>query len=295
MRIVDLAKFIIARDTARQNKEAGLPKPWTKDKILQQFRFCNVRREDDAVTRWIALNWRAPLTGAVDLFFAMTVARLFNNPDTLADIQPFVINNGTVKWHSERARKALRARVAAGKRVFNAAYIVSTNGMKMDKIEYVIDFILDPLWEARKLYRPKSGELLADYHKRLIAARGLGSFMAAQVIADLKYAPPYYDLSLGLPTSEAEDWYTFAASGPGSRRGLNRVLSRDADSPWREADWRKALSELQTKLLGSGKLPQYLGSYLHAQDLQNCLCEFDKYERIRLGQGRPKQTYCGAY
>jgi hypothetical protein len=35
------------------------------------------------------------------------------------------------------------------------------------------------------------------------------------------------------------------------------------------------------------KLPEPL----HAQDLQNCLCEFDKYERARLGQGVPKQIY----
>jgi hypothetical protein len=33
------------------------------------------------------------------------------------------------------------------------------------------------------------------------------------------------------------------------------------------------------------------GKPMHAQDLQNCLCEFDKYERARLGEGTPKQIY----
>ena len=33
---------------------------------------------------------------------------------------------------------------------------------------------------------------------------------------------------------------------------------------------------------------------LCAQDVQNCLCEFDKYERVRLGEGRPKSKYPGA-
>ncbi len=28
---------------------------------------------------------------------------------------------------------------------------------------------------------------------------------------------------------------------------------------------------------------------LHAQDLQNCLCEFDKWMRVRLGEGKPKR------
>ena len=32
---------------------------------------------------------------------------------------------------------------------------------------------------------------------------------------------------------------------------------------------------------------------IHAQALQNCLCEFDKYERVRLGEGRPRNNYPG--
>ena len=29
------------------------------------------------------------------------------------------------------------------------------------------------------------------------------------------------------------------------------------------------------------------------REIEHSLCEFDKYERIRLGQGRPKQKYKG--
>jgi hypothetical protein len=30
---------------------------------------------------------------------------------------------------------------------------------------------------------------------------------------------------------------------------------------------------------------------LTLMDIQNCLCEFDKYERVRLGEGRPRSYY----
>ena len=30
---------------------------------------------------------------------------------------------------------------------------------------------------------------------------------------------------------------------------------------------------------------------LRAQDLQNCLCEFDKWMRVRLGEGKPKRRF----
>jgi hypothetical protein len=27
------------------------------------------------------------------------------------------------------------------------------------------------------------------------------------------------------------------------------------------------------------------------RDIEHCLCEFDKYERVRLGQGKPRAQY----
>jgi hypothetical protein len=33
------------------------------------------------------------------------------------------------------------------------------------------------------------------------------------------------------------------------------------------------------------------GGRLCGQDLQNCLCEMDKFERVRLGEGKPKRRF----
>jgi hypothetical protein len=287
MRVGELAKFMIARDTARQNKEADQPKPWTKDPILQTFRFCNVHREDDAVTRWLRKNWYAgsPFAGSEDIWFAAVVARLLNLPDSLMAVRTAVL-----PWKPAAFQRALHHRKAQGAKNFNAAYIVSTNGVAMDKVEYLVKRVLGPLWADRKKLRPRSGTL-AEYHKRLMEYDGLGSFIAAQVIADLKYMPPFFDENIGIPTAFADDWYSFAASGPGSRRGLNRVMERSADYHQSEISWRMELGALAHAL--PHKLPFHIGKGLHAQDVQNCLCEFDKYERIRTGEGRPKQLYPG--
>lgn len=167
-----------------------------------------------------------------------------------------------------------------GLKNFNAAYIVSTNGLAMDKVDYIIQHILNPLWKDRKRLRPTVNDTLESYHVLFTSYNGLGSFLAAQVIADLKYID-------ACPLRNASDWYWFAASGPGSRRGLNRVMGRDPNAPWKEEKWRSELSWLRDQIIP--KLPMDL--QLHAQDLQNCLCEFDKYERARLGEGTPKQLY----
>jgi hypothetical protein len=270
MRVNDLVRFIKERDRIRVLKEAGKPRPWTKDPILGKFRFCNVHREDDQVTRWLRASWYKHLSGDPDIWFAAVVARLFNYPDSLYDIMPYVL-----PWKPERVRKILHDRKDAGEKNFNAAYIVSTNGVAMEKVDYLVARVLGPLWADRKKLRgiPLT---LEEYHERLTQYDGLGSFIAAQVIADLKYEPEWRHVM---------DWSSFASSGPGSRRGLNRVAGRSSDSPWKESHWRACLRDLQEAV--NKKLPEPF----HAQDLQNCLCEFDKYERARLGQGVPKQIY----
>lgn len=289
MRSKELATFIKAREAARLGTG--------KDPIIAKFRFCNVVRADDRVTRDI-FAWAAQYAGHEDLWFAFVVARLFNNPGTLAAIAKFVL-----PFKAAGMDAALAKRKASGAKLFNAAYIVSTNGLAMDKVEYLLTRVLGPLWQARKAMRPKrmtTGniaakdkamryETLDSFHAKLQTAQGLGSFMAAQVVADLKYFAPYFDANLSIPTSAAADWWTFAASGPGSRRGLNRVMSQPVDAPWREPKWRDTLTLLHRSLLPL--LPASIGTRLSAQDVQNCLCEFDKYERARTGEGTPKQLY----
>jgi hypothetical protein len=109
----------------------------------------------------------------------------------------------------------------------------------------------------------------------------MGSFVAAQIVADLKYVPPL---------KHARDWMTFAAPGPGSKRRLNRVLGRPADAPWRDDDtWRVGFRRLHEEI--KPELERMGLGDLHAQDLQNCLCEMDKYERTGLGEGKPKRRF----
>lgn len=277
MRTEDLFCWILERENIRRKKDAGEQKPWTDDPILREFRFCNVYREFDAVTRWIAANWRTPWRDDPDLWFAMLVARIFNLPGTLGYI------GYPVPFNSRKLHKMLHERKASGQNVFNAAYIVSTNGRAMDKIDYVMSEIIEPAWDCRDVVRPRQGDTLEAFAKRVRGLNGMASFMTGQIVADMKYVWPLKD---------APDWFTWAASGPGSRRGLNRVMDRNFDAPWNEAAWHKQLMVLYEAI--APLMKKHHLQPLHAQDLQNCLCEFDKYERARLGQGRPKSKYPGA-
>ena len=288
--VAALVDWIVARHCIYLSKNAGNPAPWTGDEILRNYRFCNVYRELDSVTQWISNNWRTPYASEDHLWFLMTVSRLVNWPETLAQMDVRKILN----WNPEYFVKVLRSRIDADKKTYGAAYIVSTNGARQPKEFYLAHHVLTPMWKNRKILMPKEGDSLNAFHERIKEHIGVGSFIGGQIVADLKN-------TVGTPLAEAEDWFTWACSGPGSRRGLNRILGRDLNAPWRESDWREylmpLLKEVNDRLVSETKLPK--GHFtrgfqeIHAQDLQNCLCEFDKYERTRLGQGRPRNRYNG--
>lgn len=272
MRVDDFVAFITAREEVRQLKKVHVPWAGT-DPIIAKYRFCNVRRNDDRVTKWIHGNVMMPNRNDPNLWFFLVAARLFNLPQSLDAIVPYLR-----PFRPDRIRGILHGRKAEGLNNFNAAYIVSTNGRSMDKVDYLLDCVLQPMWAARRNFTDSMrGASLSDLHTVLTGFAGLGSFMAAQVLADLKYADPV----------KWPDFHTFAASGPGSKRGLNRVMGRAATKNYNEARFKEDLLLLRTatnKLLG-WRTP------ITAQDIQNCLCEFDKYERVRLGEGVPKQIY----
>jgi hypothetical protein len=273
--IMDPAIYWIAeREAIRKRREAGDPAPWTSDPILRGYRFCNVRREHDAVTRHIAKKWREPNAADSNLWFAMTLARFINWPDTLDEL------GYPLSWDREHFKNVLWLRMGRGDQVFGPAYVIPNGGSSKPKIDYLADAILHRLWRMREHMPPRRGTTLAAYCARLMDFDGIGSFMAAQIVADLKYVEPLLS---------APDWMSFAISGPGSRRGLNRIMARPVDAPWTEPAWRRAFGEFEVAI--RPELQRVGLGDLHSQDLQNCLCEIDKYLRGTLGQRKPKRKF----
>jgi len=261
-----LVHYINARLEAAQQWSAGGPPPFSPDPIIAVYRFTNVYREDDRVTRYI-LGWlNQNYDGNVATSAAL--ARFINEPPTLNFLgYPKV-------WSPTTTATALRAWRDSGRRTFNPAYIISTNGQKMDKLDYITDIVNEvheyvhllpglPLWRAAR---------------ELTKISGIGTFMAGQIIGDLKHTPLLAD---------ADDWWTWATPGPGSQRGLSYVLGHPSTRKLSEPAFLAEMSELMNEVLPRLALPRRLD----AQNFQNCLCEFSKYCRAVDGTGRPKQGY----
>lgn len=272
-----LMYWITEREAIWANKITNQPKPWTDDEILQNYRFCNVYREKDTVTQWIASNWRDPNSGHADNWFAMAVARWINWPESLEEI------GYPVPWKPDRVIEVLKSRRNRGDKVWTGAYMIGTQGNAKDKPLFIVQDVLDPLWKRREELRPKQNTTLAEFAQKIIDVKNQGRFMVGQIVADMKYDA----LS---PLHIAKDWETFAVSGPGSRRGMNLIVGRHKDHAWNEREWHRELIRLRIHV--NAKLPEGMEP-LHAQDLQNCLCEYDKYCRVLFGEGKPRARYNG--
>jgi len=248
-RVEEFAYWIRERESIRIKKEAGQKRLWSQDPVLNSFHFCNVHREDDRGTKEIRAVVHSHKVEKQDLPWVYTVARLFNKASSLE-----VVLRKMAGW-----REILQDERARGRKVFHVAYVVSTCGKKMDKIDYVYD-VMDAVqnidvpdtscWEAYKV---------------LLSVDGLGTFLAAQVVADLK-RDGYID-------PNCKDFDTFSVIGPGSKKGLDFIFEGGTT----QRNYASRIGDLEAVLPDD-----ILAMEIDRQDLQNCLCEFSKYMRHKL-------------
>jgi len=274
MSILDQFKaFVTERHNIYLRRVAGKPAPWTDDPMLREYKFTNIYRELDRTTVWCKKNVRDKYAdhSYANLAWSIIAFRFFNRIET----GEAIFNSGAWDQYLKSKDTSILRNVILkmrGKGPYTTgAYIIKTvNGKnKLDGALWAIDHALPVAIELAE-YAEAKGYFLSEAQEILLKAPYLGSFMAAQLIADMKYTKLF-------PTNKVEDWHTWAASGPGSRRGLNILNDADIEHPWREKEWLAELGILRNMIIPM--FEEYGWEIPHAQDVQNMLCEFSKYQR----------------
>ncbi len=256
--------WIKEREAARIRKDGGdVAPPWTDDPIIATYRFCNVRREDDRGTVWIRKNIRERFDGHPLLWLMLCIGRQINWPDA-ADFTPAILTKG------------LNTRKNRGDKVYTGAYMISAPATKgADKQAYIAETVIGALWRRRETF-PTLNVSLRKVHEWISASNGWGAFMAYQAVVDMRFTA----LLSGAP-----DVSSWAAAGPGTLRGLNRLHGRATTY---------ALSQGQA-LLEMRRIYEIVeaetGVAMDFSDVPNILCETDKYLRVKLGEGKPRALY----
>tara|TARA_R100001369_G_scaffold87787_1_gene123589 strand:+ start:150 stop:1097 length:948 start_codon:yes stop_codon:yes gene_type:complete len=302
MNIENVERFfywINERHAIYQKRVIGLPRAeWTNDPILQEYKFTNPFRENDRVTMWMRNNWTKPNDNKshAEIIFNCCLFRMVGTIE-FAEEHSWV--NFSAGWDPEKTKDLIKNRIAEGKRTFTGAYIITNQGLKLPKADVVVDHFLKPIYKyAGEIASTAStSNSLKATHKKLSEHRGWGGggFMSYEVITDLNYTPVLRD---------AVDKFTWANAGPGAKRGLNRIWDKPLTKSMNQQVANEGMQELLEMGTPDSRYTLYtcscngylVGDHVPADQIdmrtiEHSLCEWDKYERVRLGQGRPRSKF----
>lgn len=269
-----------------------LPAPWTTDPILHHYRFTNVFRELDAVTLWFKKNVRDPLRNSDDVMMATVLFRLFNRIPTCEFVfcQTAVggytlfeelLDQGMNQDFVVSAESRIRAAIGRHGPFCTGAYIVnSPNGM--DKLTGVLTMTMW-VWQRREefLAEIKRVRTLEHAWRQFIQIDHIAGFTSYEFVSDLRHTALLRD---------APDIMAWANPGPGALRGLNRLQGRPLEQKQKPDTLLREMRDLLRESKDSRNWPMDFPG-LEMREIEHSLCEFDKYERARLGQGRPRGVY----
>jgi len=273
--------FMIARESLRLKKAKGDPFPWSDDEILNTYKFTNVKREHDRTTKWMRRYWTDPNNGrpSAEILFNCALFRYFGTAEFAEAI------GWQTSWepHDQaHVKDTAEYRLRHKERVFTGAYVITNQGIAAPKQEVVVDCFLTPFWKAApKLAKmaasTRSWELAAKEMMKLQGFGGSG-FMTKEILQDALHTSVF---NFG-----CSDRNTYCPIGPGANRGLNRLAARPLKSKS-----KNALAEMLDLYVARKRFWPANFVELELHDIQFQLCEFDKYERVRLGQGKPRSKY----
>jgi hypothetical protein len=281
--------YLTERENVRLRKEAGDFFPWTEDHILQTFKFTNVRRQHDRTSMELRERFYTPNYDDDRRAILMNCAtfRYFGTYEFASAIGW----NNYEEFDFEFIEDTATDRLANRERVFTGAYVITNQGISAPKQEVVVNYFLKALWEAtpeivKLAQTTQSWEKVA---RRMMQIQGFGGtgFMTKEVLLDTTYTGFWENRAHNERMSFPADWNDWTPIGPGALRGAARVLGDDSAKPLKNDKAFSCIMWLwheQANFFGHEFT-------LSPTDIQFGLCEFDKYERVRLGQGKPRSKY----
>lgn len=256
MKVDHVAHWINERWFLLKAKERGETYV-SPDYRMNEIRYCNVRREDDRVTKALRSSWMKPEDNGNGLPFIAYLARRLNTEKAFLTLpRP---KNASFEHLFDLMDGKQGIHMKAG---IYTVYPIAGKGHAYSDAFYTS--------ENFKLYGGEDlrTETLDESFKKLSRFKQAGPFFTAQMIADLKRTKFL---------SGASDWWDWAAMGPGSKRGLNRIYGDDLESNSGNKEFLDRLKKVRDTVepMLDSSVPR-----LCLQDWQNIMCETDKYLRF---------------
>lgn len=272
--IKDLTYCMNERHSIWLKKDKGEPKPWTNDIIFQQYKFTNVFRQLDKGT--VALQ--EMLKGQKDpilILFNIIWYRYFNWYQHAEELG-FVYNYSQLEnFIKDKAKNC--------KKIFTGAWMTTGVSFEDKYISYLR--AAKEAWDRREMlyYLISTSTTIEEACGVLIDLYLVGKFLAYELACDLRFTKLL---------DKATDTQTFANLGPGAQRGLKRLGMPHKN----QKEGLASMQNLYKQLINDHISYQILNAPwpFELREVEHSLCEFDKYQRTKNGEGHPRSKYPGA-
>ena len=267
--------FACERQNIFWKKINGEPAPWTDDKILQEYKFCNSYRVNDRVSQYLLKNviYNGNNYTYEDMLSRIILFKLFNKESTW---ELLLKNFGDVLLKDFDTKKysiVLENAISNGTKIYNDAYISCANkafgyDRKHDNHFALLDKMFNIDKMQNKIIKCKT---MQDAFNIIKGYPLIGNFMAYQLVTDINY-------------SEFVNWKEdeFTVAGPGSLRGIKKCfidkgnMTNEDIIKYMYTHQDEEFKKLNLNFKRIGSRP------LQLIDCQNIFCELDKYCRQAL-------------
>lgn len=263
-------RFSALRQEIFHRRVRGEPAPWTDDSVLSVHRFTNAYRAADRVSQYLIRHVAYKGDQADDeVVFRVLLFKLFNKVSTWKLLADAFGTPSARAFSVDEYDEVLTQAFARGERIYSAAYIMPAAFPGARRKHRTHLELLRAMLDDRLPRRLAACESMQAGYDELLRYRGIGAFLAYQLITDLNYTTV-------LPFSEME----FVMPGPGARSGLRKCFSDPGD--FDEADLIRLVADRQDEeFAGRGiRFEDLWGRPLQLIDCQNLFCEVDKYARV---------------
>ena len=122
-------RFAAERQEIFFRRIAGAPPPWTADPILREFKFTNAYRASDRVSQYLIKRViYAGDQNPDELIFRILVFKMFNRIETWELLEESLGGVSFAAYDFDRYDSVLTKAMAAGARIYSAAYIMPSGG-----------------------------------------------------------------------------------------------------------------------------------------------------------------------
>lgn len=266
----------------------GEQPPWTDDPVLGANRFTNAYRASDRVSQFLIneVIYRER-TDPRSTVLRVLLCKIFNRIETWRFLESAVGRITVHTFDPIYLAKLLDARMAAGERLYSAAYIMPSPKLGESRKHANHLRLLDALLVDGTMDRLLEAGSLRELYEVLVSVHSFGPFLAFQFAIDLNYSELF-------SFSEMD----FVIAGPGAHDGIAKCFRNASDLP--AEDVIRAVTESASDQFDAAGIDfdSLWGRPLQLIDCQNLFCEVSKYARVahpeldgRSGRTQIKQRY----